>query len=188
MKIDPKTLNLIVPVETDGGTVHIHSVPIRRETFKKYFLILSKTLNSIYAEGLHAVAGPRIASMMLQKVAAESGISDAVQLELMNEIRRLSNAVVSTPEGWQLVPLQDCVKRGFLTEDEVEEAEGFIVFFTCICHIHRKNEISAFLQPMRDMWDVSTTLSKASEYRASLPTLTETETFSPTVAASSIPG
>ncbi len=188
MKIDPKNLNLVVPIDTDNGVVHVHSAPIRREVFKQYFLILSKTLNAIYAEGLHHVTGPRIAAMMLQKLAEEAGVWESVRDGLMAEIRRLSNAQVLTADGWKSVPLEMCVAQGYLTVDEVEEAEGFIVFFTCIYHIHRKNEISAFLQPMREMWEVLTTSLNSTEYRASLPISTETETFSLTTPASLVPG
>ncbi len=139
MKIEPKSLNLVVPIETESGVVHVHSAPIRRETFKQNFLILSKTMSAIYEEGLHNVAGPRIAAMMLQKIAEEAGekVWEAVQNGVMAEIRRLSNALVLTPDGWKSVPLETCVAQGYLTGDEVEEAEGFIVFFTCISHIHR---------------------------------------------------
>lgn len=189
MKLDPKTLNLIVPVETESGeTVYVHSMPIRRETFKRFFLVLSKTLNELYAQGLQGVAGPRVAGLMLQKVAEDLGAWDDVQNGLINEIRRLSNVQVLGPDGWKSLPLHDCLIKGILTEEEVEEAEGFIVFFTCIWHVHKKKEVSEFLRPMRIMWGTSTTSLNVSEYRASLPILTETETFLPTVALSSIPG
>jgi hypothetical protein len=188
MKIDPKTLNLVVPVETDTGTIYIHSTPIRRETFKEYFLVLSKTLNMIYTEGLHSATGPRVAALMLQKVSEESGVWESVKNGLMNEIRRLSNAWVLTENGWQLIPLEACLSQGYLSAEDVEEAEGFIVFFTCIYHIHRRSEVRSFLQPMESMWGVSATLLTSMEYRDSLPTSTEEETFLPTVKASSIPG
>jgi hypothetical protein len=185
MKLD-KNLNLVVPIETEAGTVHVHSMPIRRETFEQFFLVLSKTLNSIYTEGLQNVIGPRIAALMLREQARNIGISDEKLAELFDEIRRLSNAYVRTADGWQQVGLANCVLRGYLTEDEMREAEGFIVFFTCIWHIHRKHEVLSFLQPMKDLWDVQTTSLNATAYRDSLPTLTEIETSEP-LPPSSIP-
>jgi hypothetical protein len=179
MKLD-KNLNIVQPIETDTGTVYVHSSPIRRETFKEFFLPLSKTLNAIYAEGLRTITGPRIAGLMLREIGGE-GITP-----LLNEIYRLTNVSALTPDGWQSVGLADAVAQKYLTEDEVEEAEGFIVFFTCVWHVHRKAEISTMLQPLQAVWDVETTLLSATEYRASLPTSTETETLVP-LPPSSIP-
>lgn len=189
IKID-KALNLVVPIETEShGTVYVHSTPIRTETFKRYFLLISKTLNSIYSEGLHTVAGPRVASLMLQSVAGERGEDGAPTQadELLAEIRRLTMVQIWGDNGWESVMLDVVKSRGLLSEDEADEAEGFIVFFTCIYHVHRKTEISAFLQPMQTLWGTQTTSLNATEYRASLPILTPLETFTPTASASSIP-
>ena len=172
MKLD-KNLYLVVPIETDDGTAYVHSAPIRRETFKEYFLPLSETLNAIYARGLHTVAGPRIAGLMLRKIGGEE------IKPLLDEIYRLSNVSVLGDRGWQSLGLADAAAQGYLDQDQVEEAEGFIVFFTCIWHVHRKSEVSSFLQPMRDLWDVQTTLMTLTEYRASLPISTEIETLAP---------
>jgi hypothetical protein len=188
-KLD-KSLNLVVPIETEAhGTVYVHSTPIRTETFKRYFLLISKTLNSIYAEGIHTVAGPRVASLMLQSIAGECGEDGAPTQaeELLAEIRRLTTVQVWGANGWDTVMLDVAKSRGVLTEDEADEAEGFIVFFTCIFHVHRKTEISAFLLPMQTLWGTQTTSLNATEYRASLPTLTPPEPFTPTAEASLIP-
>lgn len=187
IKLD-KALNLVVPIETEEhGTVYVHSTPIRTETFKRYFLLISKTLNGIYAEGIHTVAGPRVASLMLQSMAGERGEDGAPTQadELLAEIRRLTNVQVWGPNGWETVMLDVAKSRGLLTEDEADEAEGFIVFFTCIFHVHRKTEISAFLLPMQTLWGTQTTSLNATEYRASLPMLTQPETSA--IPASSIP-
>ena len=42
MKID-RRLNLVQPIETGSGTVYLHSVPLSREVWETYFLVLSKT-------------------------------------------------------------------------------------------------------------------------------------------------
>src|ERR1017187_2795821 len=110
-----KSLNLVCPVETEGGTIYIHSTPIRKETFKEYFLILSKTLNQLYAEGVSQITGPRIAALMLKKIAEEDGTWETVGKRigikdgLMNEIKRLSNVVLATEQGWKTIPVADAI-------------------------------------------------------------------------------
>jgi len=190
MRID-KSLNLVVPVETEAGTLYVHSAPIRVETFKCHFLVLSKTLSAMYEEGIGRSLGPRVASLMLQKIAAETGVwggETGVENSLLAEIRRLSNVIVPTASGWQSLPLVDAAKQGHLTALEVEEAEGFIVFFTCIYHLHKRKDLHSFMAPMSTLWDTESTSLSSTEYRDSLPILTETETFAPTVPQSSVPG
>lgn len=188
MRID-SALNLVVPIETsERGTVYVHSTPIRRETFKKYFLVLSRTFDALIMEGLSRATGPRVAALMLRRQAELMGMPESDVAALFAEIHRLSNAQIAGPEGWNSIPLASAAARGDLTEDEIEEAEGFLVFFICVFHILRKREHSALLAPMQSMWDTQITSLNCTDFRASLPTLTETETFAPTIAASSIPG
>lgn len=193
MEIDKKTLNLVVPVSTDNGTVYVHSCPVRREVFREHFLVLSKTLNQLYSEGVSRLTGPRIAALMLEKIAKDDGIWETVgdrigvKDSLMNEIRRLSNVILSTSEGWKTIPLMDAVKQGKLDIEDVEEAEGYIVFFTCISHIHKRKEVLAFLAPMAELWDTQSTSLNVTEYIDSLPTLKTEETLAPEVPQSLIP-
>lgn len=189
MKIS-KDLNLVVPVKTEAGTFYVHSTPILYETFKRYFLVLSKTLNRIHAEGIQIV-GPRVAALMLEEIAKEMGQWEGVagvENGLMNEISRLSNVIMPTERGWQSIPLDTAFKQGHLTAQEVHEVGGFIIFFTCVWHIHKRSEVEAFLELMVKIWGTQVSLLSCMEYRDSLPTLTETEIFVPTVKQSSIPG
>jgi hypothetical protein len=78
MQIDEQ-LNLIVPVDrANGTTVWIHASPISREVFQKYWLVLSKAFSGMYAEGLGSIAGPRIAALMLRRVAEEMEIGRGI--------------------------------------------------------------------------------------------------------------
>lgn len=190
LKID-KALNLIVPVETDAGTIYIHSTPIGREVFERFFLVISKTFSALYSEGLSAVAGPRVAALMLKRLAIEAGIweGDAgVENGLMAEIRRLSNVAIPTPAGWATVPLYDAVNRGHMTQEDVQEAEGCIVFFICISAMHKRKEVPMFLDGMCELWGTATTYLNCTEHAASLSTSTETETSALAVKPSSVPG
>ncbi|MBV8060467.1 MAG: hypothetical protein JO253_02935 [Alphaproteobacteria bacterium] len=189
MKID-KQLNLVCPIETDSGVVYIHSTPIGREVFEKYFLPLSKTFGAIFTEGLQVVAGPRVAAMLLKKVSIEDGVWDGpqgVSSGLMEEIRRLSNVAVPTDAGWATLPLYDALAKGHLEQRDVDEAENAIVFFTCISLMCKRSEAATFVTGMSEIWGTLTTSSNVTEYARSLPMLTETGTSSPEVKPSSIP-
>ena len=60
MRLDNK-LNLITEIETDDkATIFVHSTPISRDVFEKYFLVISKTFASIISEGLSFISGPRV--------------------------------------------------------------------------------------------------------------------------------
>jgi len=199
-----KTLNLVVPIQTDSGTIYVHSRPILRETFKQYCIILAKTLNTLYAEGISQGTGPSIASMVLETIAKENEPANpphdwngngstwsgkfGVKHGLMEEIRRLSNVIVPTAQGWQSVPISEAIKQGYLSDQDVEEAEGYIVFFTCVSHIHKRNEIEPLLSALGRVWDTQVTSSSVTEFYASLPTLTAPETLPMTVKQSLIPG
>ena len=72
MEINRK-LNLVVPIERESGEVYVHSMPIGRQVFERYFLVISKAFASIFQEGLNFYSGPRIAAMMIRQVATEGG-------------------------------------------------------------------------------------------------------------------
>ena len=132
MKID-KRLNLVTEVQTDEGTVFVHSMPISSEVFEKYFLVISKTFAAIIGEGLSFVSGPRVAALMLKKIATDLGVwdgKDGVNNGLMAEIRRLSNVVMPTENGWKTYPLQDVIDKGMLDESDIAEVEGLIAFLS----------------------------------------------------------
>src|SRR6266566_2751167 len=66
-----RNLNLIAPLDTERGTVYIHSTPISRAIFEKYYKVLSKTYSALYTDGYAhaAISGPRIAAMLLKDTA-----------------------------------------------------------------------------------------------------------------------
>lgn len=189
LRID-KRLNLVMPLQTEIGTIFVHSCPIRREIFEKYFLIISKTFAAIYSEGLNIIAGPRIALLMLKQIAINSNAwegADGVESGLLNEIRRITNVLLPTGNGWSVSMYSDAIAKGLFTQDEMDEIEGEIVFFICASAIHRKADLSTVLDGLKSLWGAQTTPLNCSEYRTSLPTSTVIETLPETVKASSIP-
>ncbi len=181
MKIDKK-LNLIVPVyEDDEKTVrcHVHSTPISRETFEKYFLVISQTFGSIYNQGLGKTAGPAV-SMLLLKMCAERDKSwdgdDGVEKGLVEEIRRLTTVVVPASEGggWQTVPLKIAADRGFLTKDDMAEVENAIVFFIVNSAMLQRAQRREMLEEASNLWGARISSSTPTEFIASLPKSTAT--------------
>lgn len=157
MKIN-RAMNLIVPVETDAGTAYIHSTPISKEVYKEHFFILSKTFSMIFSEGLGIVAGPRIAYLMLEKIAQEKGIWDSangVKNTLVTEIIRLSNLVYpSEGKGWDTKPLDVALDSGVV---ELDEVIGEIVFFTCISAINKPDQARGLMSQVSGLWSSATT-------------------------------
>lgn len=188
MKIDKK-LNIVVEVETSEGTVFVHSTPISRAVFEKYFLIIGKTFSAIISEGLSFVSGPRVAAMMLKKIAQDAGVwegRDGIENGLMAEIRRLTNIIIPGPEGWKTAPFQDAIDKKMIDEDDIGEVEGIITFFICASAMTRKTEILPILERMR-LWGALVTSLNCTEYGASLPKLTTEETSSEGAITSSVP-
>jgi len=176
MRLDKK-LNLVFPVETDAGTIYVHSTPISREVFERYFLVVSKAFAAIYGEGLQLIAGPRVAYLMLKKIAEDRGEwdgADGVHNGLIAEIRRLTNVVVSTDRGWRPIPYHIAVEHGQLDEQDVAEVEGMLCFFTCASAMHLRSQLTAILAGMTSLWGAQTTSLTCTEYAASLTTSTVT--------------
>lgn len=169
MRIDKK-LNIIIPVDTDDGTVFVHSTPIARETFETFFMILSRTFAEIYARKLNILAGPRIAMIMLRSMATELGLTTGPSglEDLVAEIRRLTNVAMPGEGGWRALPLQDVIDHKLLTEDDISEVEGAVCFFILVSAMHLRREVPAILDGMTSLWDAQTTSLPFTEYIASL--------------------
>jgi len=188
MRLDSK-LNLVTEVETGEGSVFVHSMPISREVFEKYFLTISKTFASIISEGLSFISGPRVAAMLLKKTAIDQGVwegRDGVSNGLMAEIRRLSNVIVPSENGWQTMPFQDAIDKKVMDQEDIAEVEGLVCFFICASAMSRRNEVQGVLDRMR-LWGSLTTSLNSTAYAASLPTSTETETSTTTENTSLVP-
>jgi hypothetical protein len=190
MKLNRK-LNLVFDIEREDGTkLYIHAMPISREVFETFFLVISKAFAAIYSEGLQVLAGPRVAALVLKQVATDAGQWDGptgVRTGLMNEIRRLANVVMLTDQGWATLPLQSAIDRDLLDEDELAEAEGVITFFICASAMHRRSELGQILTSMTGLWGAQLTSLNCTEFATSLPTSTATASSTPLMQASSVP-
>jgi hypothetical protein len=181
MRIDEQ-LNLVIPIDrADGTTIWVHAAPIGREAFQRYWLPLSKTFALIYGEGLH-LAGPRIAALSLRKVSEDMGVWDGpmgVARGLMPEIRRLANVVApgdgnGAGHGWQMVPYDDALRSNLLDQDDADEVEGVLVFFTLAWRLHRQKERKDLIDGLCALWGASTSSASLSEFADTLKTSTAT--------------
>lgn len=190
MKLD-KRLNLIIPVERpDGSSIYVHSTPISRAVFERYFLLISKTFTAIYTQGLGITAGPRVAAMLLKRLAVEAGEWDGpegVEAGLMAEIRRLTNVVAPGSNGWQTIPYQEAVDQKHLDEGDASEVENALVFFTVASSMHRKAELTGILEGISKLWGAQTDSLNSTEFANSLQTLTATDNSGATATPSLIP-
>lgn len=178
MVID-RNLRLVVSVEREKSTIYCYSVPISREVFANYCMVLGKAFSLILSQGLNVATGPGMATLLLKRIAHEDGLwegPEGVANGLLNEIRRLTTVIVPGKSGWETMLLQEAVDKKFFDEDELYEVMNAIVFFTCAWHILRKTSpgpLSGTLDAMRQLWVASTTSLSLMDYINSLPTLTE---------------
>lgn len=191
MKIDAK-LNIVIPVESDKGTIYVHSTPISHYVFERYFLTISKAFTAIYAGGLGTIAGPRISMLLLKKTAEDDGDwdgEDGVQRGLVAEIRRLSNVILPTENGggWQTIPLEVCVSRKILSPEDISEVENAIAFFIISTSMQRRAMLKVTLGGMASIWGVQTTSLGSTEFAGSLTTSTMPVTTGEKEITSSLP-
>jgi len=182
-----KSMNLVIPVDLEaGGTVYVHSTPISRETFEDSFFLIAKTFATIHANGLGVVAGPRVAALMLAKVAKDMGQEEKA-VQLMNEVRRLTNVLTPGNGPDAMVPFQEAVDRGTISADDRSEVENALAFFTVCSAMHRRTEAELILREAMLLWGGQLGSWSCTEYLSSLPTLTEDENTGETVVGSSVP-
>jgi hypothetical protein len=170
-----RRLNFVVPIKREGGTVYVHAMPLLRETFERYAVVLAQTYGMIHGKGLGVVTGPRIAHLLLKQIAIAEGVwegPEGVELGLMAEIKRLANMVTLTEQGWRPLGLEDALKRGALDEDEASEVLGLITFFTVTSAVERKDQSLSILTFAAQMWGALTTSLNCTEFGNSLPTST----------------
>jgi hypothetical protein len=193
MQIDRK-LNLVQTFETNAGTVHVHSTPISHEVCRDYFLILRKTYAQMIAQGLFPAGGSSSASLMMERIAKLDNVwegVDGVRDGLMAEIRRLTNVVVPSPQGWQPIPYEQALSQNMFDVEDVEEMEGAIVFFTCASLVFRgrrnSERLRMLLGVMEFQWHTRSTSSDSMAWAASLPISTPAVNTGATVPVSSLP-
>lgn len=189
-----RPLNLVQEFETDSGTIYLHSMPLSVEVWRNYFLVLTKTYSQLFAQGIHTIAGPAIARLMLEQIAKIDGVWEGpsgVQQGLLAEIRRLSNVLAPTGAGWDMIPYETALQRGVIDPEAAEEMEGALVFFICASAVLRgpkaREKLEILLGMLERLWGAQSTSLDITAFRASLPTLTPAEIIGAKMPVSSVP-
>lgn len=188
MKIDGK-LNLVTEIQSEVGTIYVHSTPISREIFEEYYLVLSRSFAMIYSKGLH-LAAPKIAHLVLKDISEQEGVWRDVETCLVNEIIRLSSVSVPTQDaGYSTGTLSDALARNVISGDEFSEIKGMLVFFTLASSVAKKDLIEPTMMQLGDLWGSWTTRLSSMEFKDSLRKSTEEPilTQSETTVISSVP-
>jgi len=191
LKIDAK-LNLVIPIldDEEKPIAYVHSMPIARETFERYFIVISKAFSAIYGEGLSFVAGPRVAALILRKIAEEIGEwegIEGVKDGLLGEVRRLSSFIGPASNGWEPIPLEEAVRKGLISSDDLAEVENAIAFFIVASAMHKRNALKATLDGAAKLWGARVTSLNSTEFGAFLKTSTADENTGATAVVSSVP-
>lgn len=177
-----KDMNLVIAVERDGVKIHVHSVPVSRETFENYHAVLAKTFSQVTDGGLNVTAGLATAALALRDAAKARDMWEGpagVKAGLMNEIRRITSVIAPGDNGNTVYTLHDAATRGVLDEDEVSEVENAIVFFTLVLRMFRKAQVPMMVSAICGMGGLSTTSLSSTAFSDSLRTSTATETLPP---------
>lgn len=166
-----RRLHLVIPIEQEGRTVYAHSAPITAEQFAGSYLLMAKAFARIYKEDLGVLAGPRVAAMLLREVAVSLGRDDEGE-RLLQDVRRLTNVIGPTDQGWVPLPLDDALKSGAIDKEDAGEVENAAAFFTLAWHMHKRSEREEVLASAAEIWSAQLTSSDCTAYLASLPTST----------------
>src|SRR3979409_127246 len=190
MRINER-LNLVFPLYHGDEDLYawVHSMPISREVFEAHYRLLAKTFTAIHAEGLGEIAGPKIAMLMLKDIAKDINPSDPISLTqpLLNEMRRLSNVLLKTDNGWEALPLQEALNGKHLDQDDLWEVEKILNFFTVVLHMYPRNLRQSFLDGACRMWAAQMSSLNYTEFLNSLPTLTATVSTGEKATTLSVP-
>lgn len=189
MKIDRK-LNLVIPIDKqDGSTAYVHVMPVSREVFEQHFLLLGRAFNAMYAQGL-GIIGPRMASLLLKKVASEMSLDnpDALVAPLLSEMRRLASVLAPRDGGgYEIVPWQTAVDKKMFDEEDTREVENVMTFFMVSWHMHKRAELSGMIEMAVGLGAQQSTSLSPTEFANSLTTSTDAATTVRKATASSIP-
>lgn len=174
IKINRKLNVVLPPFITEKGLVHVYSSPISLVTFREHYRMLGRTFTEVQRLGYGPITGPSLAGYVFRDEAKSYG-DEAHSEMLINEVKRLSFVVYpDAGKGWQNMPFVESVKRNILTEEQSDEAENFLVYFTCASWIKLPSEAIA-MDSLRTLWQAQITSSTVMEFMNSLPTSTPEE-------------
>lgn len=167
LKIDDR-LNLVIPLALSGGDAYVHSTPISQETFDEHFMLLSRTFNTLFGEGFAATTGPRVAYLMMERVARNTRDGESFAA-VMNEIYRLT--MVALPGG-EFMLLDEAIKAAKIDQADKREIDNALVFFTVTSALLKPKDANEMISEGARLWGALTTSLGFMAYVASLSTST----------------
>lgn len=173
VKLNRKLNIVLPPFTTDKGLVYVYSSPISLPVFREHYRMLGRTFTEIQRLGYGPITGPSLASYVFRDEAKAFG-DEAHSEMLVHEVKRLSFVMYPNNNGWGNMPLVTAVKQGILSEEQSDEAENFLVYFTCASWIKLPSEAIA-MESLRTLWQAQITSSTVTEFMNSLPTSTPEE-------------
>lgn len=189
MKIE-RSLNIAVPIERDDGTIYVHSMPIGREIFERYYLPIARAYAAMIGNNLTAFSAPQVAFYLLRDAAKEMNRwdgDDGVERGLMAEIHRLTNVLMPSEKGWVTVPFAEVHAKKMIDDDDLAQVENLLVFFTLASVVPPRKERPTILAMTSVLWDAQTTSSNCTEFANSLSMSKETVSSGGKAPQSSIP-
>lgn len=186
MQID-KRLNITMEVEDgDGNSLHVHHAPIMQNIFEQHALFIGKAMNIMYEEGLHPAMCTRIAYITMRDLSRADRFKN-IENTLFAEMWRLTNVLMPVKgRGWETVPFYELINNRGMDPRDIMEVQNFICFFTAAYWLHGKKEREDMFVILANS-GVQTTSLDVTDYRSSLPTLTQDANTGATATASSIP-
>lgn len=196
-KID-KRLNIVLEVDRPGThSFFVHSMPITRAVYKQHSVLFAQTISYIYQKNIGAGVCARIAlDAMRDMVKKEDAAAGPDVMTGQNEVEKLvlpmiwqrTNVVVPTEQGWQQIPFDEVVQRQLIDEDDLDEVENYLVFFTVASWTHAYAQLKASIYPIWENSGARLTSQNSTEYMRSLPTLKPAGTTNGSpVATASLP-
>jgi hypothetical protein len=169
--------------------VTAYHIPISQAVFEANWRIISATSAMMLKKGV----GPsvvRIATLALKDAgradAADYGLPEGASIEaggsavpLLAELRRLTTILAPGPNGYEQLPVNIAIARNVIDEDDWQEAESSLVFFTCGLSLPMRQRKAASANLLASTLMGSITSSPVTEYVASLPTSTPTDASPP---------
>lgn len=169
-----RQLHLVIPIygsmEDEVPSSYVHSTPISRQVFEDNYLILAKTYSNIIGEGMGAIAGPRVAAMVMRTAAKDLKINGDVLSGLFAEIFRLSNYLAPGERGWEMTPVEEALRTGKMSQEDWSEVENSITFFTVAYCMESRRTSAAVLNFAANLSGASVEWLSCTEYLTSLQT------------------
>lgn len=185
--------NLKVVLTVDDS-VYAYHTPISEQVFRANFKVLAATKAELFKHGLaHAInTGPSIAALTLMdegtREAMDRGVDgDMGAADLLADLKRLTLVLAPTGEGWDTLPVDKAISDGHLTDEQWEELEATLVFFTSAYALAPRSKRAAAAESTAGVLNASVTSLSPTEWIASTRTSTKGETTEQPAAASSVP-